>query len=267
MTADTTGPADAVDRAVKLFADVGLTEYEARCLVALIRIGHGTAKEISDVADVPRARVYDSMDALQTRGLADVQGSQPRRYRAVGTDETVDRLRREFDDRFEELSDLLPRLSSPDSRAESPGVWALEGDTAVSDRLAALVEDAEQELLLVVATEGLLTRELLGALGDAVDRGVDVTVASPAATIREAVTGAAPGADVRETWTWWETHPIRTGEISSILLADGRDLLVSSTLESDLPDVDRHAAVWSDDRDAPVVGVMRPLLTEAVGAA
>jgi sugar-specific transcriptional regulator TrmB len=255
-----------VDETVSLLGALGLTEYEAKCLVALVRIEQGTAKDVSDVADVPRARVYDSMDTLQERGLADVQGSQPRRYRSVPTDRIVDRLRRDFDERFDQLSDLLPQLRAPDREDEGPGVWTLEGTDSVSDRLAALAGNAASELLVVVATDGLLTDDFLAALGAAGDRGVAVTAASPSPSIREAIADAHPDVEVRETWTWWETHPIQTGEISSILMADGRELLVSSTLDSDLPGVDRHAAVWADHEYAPVVGVLRPLLADAIGA-
>ena len=47
-------------------------------------------------------------------------------------------------------------------------------------------------------------------------------------------------------------------------MADGRELLVSSDLETDLPGVERHSAVWTDDERAPLVGVMRPLLATAI---
>jgi len=257
---------DLVAETVALLQNLGLTEYEAKCLVALTRIDQGTARELADVAEVPRARVYDCMDALRERGLVDVQGSQPRQYRTVGPDETVTRLRRTFADRFDRLGELLPTLSPPEPRGDGPGVWTLDGDDAVSDRLATLTDGATEDILLVVAMASLLTDELLATLSAASDRGIDITVASPSDAIRGEIRARVPDGTVTETWTWWETHPIQTGEISSILLVDGRDLLVSSVLEAELPNVDRHAAVWSDDANAPVVGMMRPLLASAMEA-
>ncbi|MEF8884927.1 MAG: helix-turn-helix domain-containing protein [Haloarculaceae archaeon] len=272
MTEDTDDPADAdadadvVAETTSVLESLGLTEYEARCFVALTRIGQGTARDVAEVADVPRARVYDSVETLQERGLADVQDAQPRRFRAAGPDDAVQTIRREYDRRLDRLDGLLPRLRSPEDREERAGVWVVEGDDAVSDRLAGLAADATGELLVVVAVGDLLTEEFAGELAAAADRGVSVTLASPGAPIRERVASAAPAADVVETWTWWEDYPIRAGEISSILMADGEELLVSSEVDSGLPGVAKHNAVWTDDERAPLVGMMRPLLSNAIAA-
>jgi len=257
---------DLVAQATGLLETFGLTEYEAKCFVALTRIDHGTAREIAEVADVPRPRVYDSVESLQERGLADVQDAQPRRFRAADPRDAVDTIRRDYGERLDELEGLLPRLRSPEPRADPAGVWVVDGDAAVSDRLATLADDATEELLVVVAVESLLTDDVLDALAAAQDRGVSITLGSPGPDIRERVTDALVDPTVVETWTWWEDYPIAVGEISAILMADGRELLVSSEVETDLPGVDRHNAVWTDDERAPLVGLMRPLLANAIGS-
>jgi sugar-specific transcriptional regulator TrmB len=260
------GDADLVAETTSVLESLGFTEYEARCFVALTRLGQGTARDIAEVADVPRPRVYDSVEHLQERGLADVQDGQPRRFRATGPHDAVETIRRDYGRRLDRLDGLLPRLRSPRSREEPAGVWVVEGDEAVSDRLAALAADATDELLVVVAVADLLTEEFVGELAAAADRDVSVTLASPGAEIRDDVAAATPGSNVVETWTWWEDYPIRPGEISAILMADGAELLVSSEVESDLPDVETHSAVWTDDERAPLVGLMRPLLSNAIDA-
>jgi len=264
--ADATDGADLVEETTSVLESLGFTEYEARCFVALTRLGQGTAREVAEVAGVPRPRVYDSVEQLQERGLADVQDAQPRRFRAADPHDAVETVRREYGRRLDRLDGLLPRLRSPRSREESAGMWVVEGNEAVSDRLAALAADATEELLVVVAVPALLTDEFVDELGAAADRGVSITLASPGGEIRDSVTTIAPDADVVETWTWWEEYPIRAGEISAILMADGDELLVSSELESDLPGVETHSAVWTDDERAPLVGVMRPLLSNAIAA-
>ena len=263
---DLDAEADLVAETTSVLESLGLTEYEARCFVALTRIGQGTAREIAEVAGVPRPRVYDSVEALQGRGLADVQDAQPRRFRAPDPHDAVETIRREYGRRLDRLDGLLPRLQSPPAREDRAGVWVVEGDEAVSDRLAGLAGDATEELLVVIAVEDLLTEEVTAGLAAAADRGVSVTLGSPGGEIREAVATAAPDASVVETWTWWEDYPIRPGEISSILMADARELLVSSEVETDLPGVAKHSAVWTDDERAPLVGMMRPLLSNAITA-
>jgi hypothetical protein len=262
-TTDTTTDT-LVEDAVDTLRTFELTEYEAKCFVALTRLREGTAKEVSDVADVPRARIYDSMDTLQNRGLVSVQESKPRRFRAVSPREAVDLLERECQDRLERLGTALPRLGSPNRSSGAGDVWTMEGEAAVSERLATLVADAESEVLLAISADALLGTDLIDALADASDRGVDVVVGSPGEPIRERLRGAVPDADVVETWTWWESHPIQAGAVTSVCMVDGSALLVSADSETELPGVRKHRAVWTDSAEAPVVGLMRPLLATAI---
>jgi hypothetical protein len=257
-------PGTGVEEAVDLLETFGFTEYEAKCFVALLRIQQGTAKEVSEVADVPRARVYDSMDGLADRGLVDVQESSPRRFRAADPGDAVAALDRRFRDRLDRLEALLSELGPPEGPDGDGDVWVMEGEDAVGDRMVGLLEDATDEVLLAVATEDLLSEALLDALTDAADRGVDVTAGSPAESVRERLGTAVPAATIVETWTWWEEVPIREGAVSSIVMADGDALLVSASAATGLPGVRTHRAVWTDSDAAPLVGMMRPLLAQAI---
>ncbi|MBA3298327.1 MAG: TrmB family transcriptional regulator, partial [Acidobacteria bacterium] len=49
---------------------LGLTAYEARAYVALIRRDSSTAAELARLANLPRQRVYDVLATLVDKGLA-----------------------------------------------------------------------------------------------------------------------------------------------------------------------------------------------------
>jgi sugar-specific transcriptional regulator TrmB len=68
---------DAEARAVELLQQLGLKEYEARCFVGLTRVPSGTAKQLGEITDVPRTRVYDAVRVLEAQGLVEVQHSSP----------------------------------------------------------------------------------------------------------------------------------------------------------------------------------------------
>jgi len=259
-----TGVDGLVEEATNTLWTFELTEYEAKCFVALIRLSEGTAKEVSEVADVPRARVYDSMDALHDRGLVSVQEAKPRRFRAMSPHEAVDLLERECRERLDRLGSILPRLGSPDRSTGEGEVWSIEGEAAVTERLSALAGTADDEVLLAVGSEDLLSPDLLEALSEALDRGADVVVGSPGDPVRERASEALAGAEVVETWTWWDAYPVDTDAVTSVLLVDGEALLVSAGAGSEPPGVRRHRAVWTDSADAPVVGMMRPLVSTAI---
>ncbi|MFB6295393.1 MAG: TrmB family transcriptional regulator [Halobacteriales archaeon] len=265
MTGDNTHEADdLVAETVETFQSFGFTEYEAKCFVALARIESGTAKEVSDVSGVPRARVYDCMDGLADRGVVDVENASPRRFRAADTGDVVDVLRRGYDRRLDSLEEYLGRLEPPGETDDDGSVWMTEGDEEVSERAESLIRSAEDELLLAVAVEGLLTGDVEDALVDASERGVAITAGSPSEEIRSELRDLLPEATVLETWTWWESHPIKPGAISAIVMADGRSLLVSADVETTLPGVRKHRALWTDSGTTPLVGMMRPLLQNAI---
>ncbi|SDM59111.1 TrmB family transcriptional regulator [Haloarchaeobius iranensis] len=255
---------DIVAETVELLKSFELTEYEAKCFVALARIGQGTAKEASEVADVPQARVYDCMETLQDRGLVDVQQSKPRQYRGSDSDDALDTIERRVDRKLERLQELLPQLREGERGDDGGEIWVTDGSDEVAERMATLVEATTDEVMLAVAALDLLTDDLLDALAAAADAGVDVTVGSPDGTIRERVTERVADATVVETWTWWETVPIRNGAVSSVLMTDGEALLVSADAPTELPSVRTHRAVWTDSGEAPLVGMMRPLLANAI---
>lgn len=56
----------SVDRLVR----IGLTQYEARVYIALIRRDGSTPADVARVTRVPRPRVYDVLDSLVAKGLA-----------------------------------------------------------------------------------------------------------------------------------------------------------------------------------------------------
>ena len=81
---------DTVDEAIEVLQQLGLKEYEAKCFVGLSRLSTGTAKQISEITDVPRTRVYDAIRVLEAQGLVEIQHSSPQQFRAVPLAEATD---------------------------------------------------------------------------------------------------------------------------------------------------------------------------------
>ncbi|MFC7008304.1 TrmB family transcriptional regulator [Halalkalicoccus salilacus] len=98
------------DEAVNLLEELGLTEYEARCFVALSRVGNASAKEVSDLSGVPRSRVYDAVERLHRRGLVDVQQSDPRQYQALPKDDALAVLRERYTTTLDATDEALSGL-------------------------------------------------------------------------------------------------------------------------------------------------------------
>jgi sugar-specific transcriptional regulator TrmB len=225
------------ERAVELLQQLGLKEYEARCFVALARLPRGTAKEISEVSEVPRTRVYDAIRVLETKGLVETQHSSPQQFRAVSIEEAARTLRAEYEERTDSLENTLAGLDPvPSDEGEeevSHEVWALSGGTSIATRTARLIEEADSEVVVVIGEEHVFTDDFADALSRAADRGASVIVGTVDERLRDVITDAVPGAETFVSGLAWLTPPGTEGtndhtEITHILMVDRGTILVSS---------------------------------------
>ena len=91
----------AVDRLVR----IGLTRYEARVYVALIRRDGWTAADIARTTGVPRPRVYDVLASLVAKGLAAERPGSAAKYVAVDPEQAMRRLMEGHEQRMELVRD------------------------------------------------------------------------------------------------------------------------------------------------------------------
>jgi len=221
-------------KAVGLLQELGLKEYEARSFVALSRRPRGTAKEISEGSEVPRTRVYDAVRVLESKGLVEVQHSNPQQFRAVSVEEAVETLRAEYEDRIDSLCDALSGLepaADGEAAETTHEVWTLSGAASIVARTGQLIEEADEEVVLVLGRESAFTEELAERLAAAHDRGVSVAVGTVSESLRERVSEQLPAVEVFVSGLDWLRRSGVTDDgtgISRLLLVDREAMLVSS---------------------------------------
>jgi sugar-specific transcriptional regulator TrmB len=243
--------------AVEALTELGLTEYEARCFVALTQLSDGTAKEISQVADVPQSRVYDVTDQLHHRGLVDVQESEPRTYFALPVEQALERLQREYDDAVETANRRLQALDSRETNGD--GVWGIADKQDVIVRVKMHVDDATAEVYLLVGDEELLEPEVLDALDEA-SEDVDVFAEVPSESARDRLHDAVSGANVAITDLPLESMTVDGREPGRLLMVDRETILMSALREGLVPDDTEETGLWGSEVGHGLVVWLRPLL-------
>ncbi|WP_254544151.1 TrmB family transcriptional regulator [Halomarina pelagica] len=251
--------------AVAALEELGLTEYEARCFVALTRIPKGTATEISKLSEIPRSRVYDTVERLHRRGLVDIHQSDPREYRAVPRDEALDVLRRNYTSRIDAAATALEGVESTEV-GEEAGVWSVTNAEHVSDRVATLLDDAEEHVHVLVAADSTLDPTILDRLAAADGRGVAIVVEVASEDLRERVEEAVPGAQVTVSSGLERVDPVVEKWPGRLVTVDRRAVLASAIEESHLPGVQEETAVWTRGSDHGVAVWMQELLEDRTGA-
>ncbi|QLH81665.1 TrmB family transcriptional regulator [Halosimplex pelagicum] len=251
------------DQAIELLQGLGLKEYEAKAFVALTRLPKATAKEISDISEVPRTRVYDAVRVLESKGLVEIQHANPQQFRAVGIDEATATLRAEYEAKTDTLRETLEGLepaSEPTDPDATHEVWALSGHAATHSRTKQLIEEGDGEIVMIFGTESVVTDSVLAALDEAAERGVSVVVGTVTESLRSEVETALPGAEVFVSGLEWlqGATPDDDTEITRILLVDRSTILVSTAHET-APGSEEQA-VFGRGFDNGLVTIVRRLM-------
>ena len=94
---------------------LGLSNYEARAYVTLVRHGPLTADEVASEAEVPQGRIYDVLNTLVDRSLVHADDGRPRTYTNVEVSTAVDTL---LARRVDELEDERHEFERTATEAE-----------------------------------------------------------------------------------------------------------------------------------------------------
>ena len=255
-------------QSIELLQQLGLKEYEAGCFVALARLPKGTAKEISETSEVPRTRVYDAIRVLETKGLVEIQHSNPQQFRAVPIEEAAETLRQEYESRTDTLIEAMTAIEPAESNGGDEEitheVWALSGTAAITNRTQQLIDAAGREIVLIVGRDEVITDGLLEQLQEALDTGLDVLVGTQTEELREQIAEALPDVEVFVSGLeWLHSSPLEPNDnttISRLLLIDKNTILVSSVHETDTGGIETEKAVFGRGFDNGIVVITRRLM-------
>nr|WP_315908857.1 helix-turn-helix domain-containing protein [Halapricum hydrolyticum] len=151
---------DPQTAAIEQLERFGLSAYAARTFVALASLGTGTARDVSQVSEVPRTRVYDAIDELHDRGLVDILQASPKQFWAISAETASRTFEHELQHRTEILQTALSEIEPVERRAEQRGVWTVDGQTAVTERVLEFFAGADDEIVYMTV-EDLLTEDLI----------------------------------------------------------------------------------------------------------
>lgn len=145
-------PSD-VDRLVEL----GLTSYEAKAYLALMRRDSSAAADVARLSRIPRQRIYDVLATLVQKGLASQRPGPPTKYAAVSPEFAIERLllhRREELDRLErsskEMIEALAPAFAAGQKERDPldYIEVLRDREAINERFGELQDGIQREILV-----------------------------------------------------------------------------------------------------------------------
>lgn len=253
-----------LEEAIEVLQQLGLKEYEARCFVGLSRVHTGTAKQLSDMTEVPRTRVYDAIRMLEAQGLVEIQHSSPQQFRAVPLDEATETLRDHYEARVDRLHKALDTVEVVDAADDTPvqQVWAMTGRDAIENRTNDHIREATDEVVLVIGDETLLTDDLIDSLNE-IGNGVDLLIGALTEPLQDQIQTAVPSATTFISGLDWLHGEHATEDdtaIGRLVLIDRSTILVSSIM----PNSKKEQAIFGEGFGNGLVVIARRLMAQGL---
>ncbi|MGQ9543654.1 MAG: TrmB family transcriptional regulator [Candidatus Bathyarchaeia archaeon] len=240
------------DREISALRRLGLTEYEARIYLTLIRMGSLKASEVSFFGHIPRTKTYGAIRELERKGLLSVIPGKPELYIPSNPDEAltplVARLSLEAKESEEVVQKLilsygLSKLIKRKVPREAAEFWRIEGRRSIIDKANQMLSDSKKSVNYCTSAPGLIRmyKAYYGTLEAARRRGVVVRVISSASPKNIVVAKELSEViDLRQV-----EKPFKIGFIS----VDGREILVVESSPDDAKiDYGSDLAVWTRNR-------------------
>lgn len=125
---------------------LGLTENEAKAYVGLVSLREATAREIHELTNVPRAKIYEILKMLAKKGFLEIRQGSPTYFRAVDPKQVIGKIKDEFINcaietlnQLNELSYELPKTSP---------VWCIQSDWGIKNRIREILGEIKEELII-----------------------------------------------------------------------------------------------------------------------
>lgn len=124
--------------------NLGLSPYETDVYLTLVRGGKQSMKAIADASDVPKQRVYDIVEELQSEGFVEVVDEYPKRAYAIDPIEALTPVK----DRLDEAQIRLEQLHEAVEEVEG-GVALFKSKTSILKYIRRTIAAADDSLFVL----------------------------------------------------------------------------------------------------------------------
>jgi Cd2+/Zn2+-exporting ATPase len=132
---------------------LGLTEYEGKIYLALLKESPTNGYQLSKRTGVPRSMVYEALGRLHARGAVLKSGDERTTiYRPLPPEQLLERYDRHHRQLIDNLQDSLTNIY--DSQAEE-ALWSISGQEAIYSYASQLIQRAASEIYLVMGDQAL----------------------------------------------------------------------------------------------------------------
>ena len=198
-------------------SEIGLSEYEAKAYLALLRSNPSTAYEIAKESGIPTSKIYQVIHKLTAKGICILseENSRIKHYIPIQPDEFLSQYKSTVGTLVDSLKEEFVGLGS---RQDVSRIWNISDYDHLTDKATRMIDSAHSVLLLSLWKEELESLE--PALRRAEGRGVRIAL----------VHFGLPKLEVGQVYY----HPIEDtlyaekGGRGFVLIADSQEVLIGT---------------------------------------
>lgn len=140
--------------------ELGLSEYEVRAYLTLIKEGPLTAGELAALSKVPQPRIYDVVRSLMAKGFVAMTQGRPKRVIPVPPENVLEAMKKAYERKIDTLKDALKEMYTP--HGEIGKVTVVKSRITLEEYIKRAVKNAKFHLSIAVPIEFLekLKKEL-----------------------------------------------------------------------------------------------------------
>lgn len=165
----------------KSLEKIGLTSYEIRTYISLLKENELTASDLSQRSGVPYSKIYEILGSLESKGWVGSDESRPTKYFARSPTTGLEYTRQNFELEFKEnqstiLNELIP-LYEKSGTNEKPDIWVLTGVVNISIKILEMIELCKNEVMIALPEIGEhLVKQSIPKLRSLHDKGIKITI-------------------------------------------------------------------------------------------
>ncbi len=142
------------EEAKRTLHELGLTEYETRAYLTLIEEGTLTAGHVSEMAEIPYSKIYETLNSLEKKGWIEVERGRPSKYYPKSPTEALEAAKLRFENTLKAwertvLTELQPLYERREIR-EKPDIWIIRGELNTLVKLREMLNTVKRELMVAI---------------------------------------------------------------------------------------------------------------------
>ncbi len=145
---------------------LGLNEYESKAYSCLLQKGGLSAVSISRAAGIPRARIYDILASLESKGFVIRSASKQSDFSAVNPTKAFlaisEQKKNELETSLKELSSVaqfLEKHSSDSGGFAEESAWLVKGRNNIYAQIAQQAQNCNASVLISSSPEGIIRKK------------------------------------------------------------------------------------------------------------